>query len=131
SCRFTNNTTTHHSYVGTTLSANTTHQHTGATLRLGVVVSTGHRGKPAGHLTHGCQQRQCTTTGHSFVCECGDLGIQDGLGAFSRGRQVQVGEQNLAFAHLREFLTHRFFDLQDHFCAFTNLGCVLDEVFPG
>src|SRR5699024_8167332 len=85
---FTSHTTTNHHNVGTTGSGNTTHQHTGATLRLGGVVCTGHRGKPAGHLTHGSQQRQCTTTGHSFVCVFGELGIHVDIGAFSSGRHV-------------------------------------------
>jgi hypothetical protein len=78
------------------------------------VVSADLRGEPPGDLGHRRQQRQ-RPVGQldRLVRDAGDLAVDQRIGAFLGGGEVQVGEQHLPGPHARVFLGDRLLDLED------------------
>ena len=56
-------------------------------------------GQPAGHLGHGCEERQAALQiGHRLVGDAGGTGGDEVPGLLGIGGQMEIGEENLAGA---------------------------------
>jgi len=92
-----------------------THQHSTPTVGAHQSVRADLRCESSGHLTHWRQQRK-TPVGQfdRLVRDRGGAGAQYCVGAFARGRQMQVGEHHLAGADPVVLLGDGLLDLQHH-----------------
>src|SRR5918999_1243669 len=69
---------------------------------------------PAGYLAHRGQEGQATVRElHGLVRHSGLLPLRQHLGELLPGREMEVGEQDLALAEVVVLLPDRFLDLQD------------------
>ena len=88
-------------------------------------------GQTAGNLGHGGQQRQGPALLDGLVGDGGDAGVDERLGQFRLGGQVQVREQDQALAEAVVFGLDRFLDLQHHVGAAPNVVGLGDDLGTG
>ena len=75
-------------------------------------------GQATGHLAHGFEQRQppgriC----HRLIGNTGGSTVDQIFGLFRVGRQMQLGEENLAIAQLRALMRLWLLHFHNHLCA--------------
>ena len=90
-------------------------QHATAALRLFQAMGAGLDRHAPGHLAHGRQKRQAAQRiGDRLVGDGDAARFDQGLGQRGLGRQMQIGEQDLAVAQQLVFLRLRLLHLHDH-----------------
>ena len=102
-----------HDHLGGCDAGHPAHQHAAPTVCAHQVIGADLGGETTSNLTHRCQQWQRAVRGlDSLVSDRGNTGGQQRVGAGTRRRQVQVGEQGLARMQQSVFRRGRLFDLQ-------------------
>ena len=84
-----------------------------AAIVFGEVISADDDGHAAGDFGHRFEEREAAFDVDGFVGDGGDLGIEQALGEWFAGGEVEVGEEDLAGAQEGNFAGLRFFDFYD------------------
>ncbi len=96
------------------------------------VVGAGLDGEASGDLAHGRQERQATVGGlDGLVGDGGDAALQERVGAFGVGGEVEVGEEGLAGPHPVVLGLDGLFDLEDEVARGPGGVGVGDDGGPG
>ena len=86
---------------------------------------------PAGDLTHRRQQWQAAVIiGHRFVGDGDSTGVDQPLGLFRIGRQMQVSEQHLPLTQHGQFRRLRLLYLHHHVGTGENVGGGANDLCP-
>jgi hypothetical protein len=117
-----------HHHLGRVDARHAAHQGAPATAGAHQVVGADLGRQPAGDLAHRRQQRQRAAVQlHRLVRDAGHLGVQQGVGAVTARRQVQVGEQGLARSHPVVLHRDRLLDLEHQLRVFPYAHVVVDD----
>ena len=83
----------------------------------------------AGNFAHGCQQRKSAlAVANGFVSNSGDLGLEELVGEIGNWREMQIREEDEAFAEIGVLLFDGLFDLDDRFGLTPDVAAIADDL---